>query len=149
MSEENRKWLERLIKENKDSPNELTYTYCPFEILYQLQQENQQQKNRINSLQRELNDENLKCSKYAIDIQELKIQISAREEEYKKLKHNLLETENWLRPAILQLMEIAKQEYFWITDQQIDNAKLVPIEFTVMGDRSVKFKKLERGIDNE
>ena len=37
MSEENRKWLEKLIRENKESSNELTYTYCPFEVLYQLQ----------------------------------------------------------------------------------------------------------------
>ena len=77
---------------------------------------------------------------------QLKIQISAREEEYKKLEDKLVETENWLRPAILQLMDCAKQDYYWITDQQIDNAKLVPIEFTVMGDGCVKFKKLERGI---
>ncbi len=77
---------------------------------------------------------------------QLKIQISAREEEYKKLEDKLVETENWLRPAILQLMDFAKQDYYWITDQQIDNAKLVPIEFTVMGDGCVKFKKLERGI---
>lgn len=40
MSEENRKWLEKMIKENKESSNELTYTYCPFEVLYQLQREN-------------------------------------------------------------------------------------------------------------
>lgn len=80
--------------------------------------------------------------------QQLKIQISAREEEYRKIKDTLIETENWLRPAILQLMEIAKQDYFWITDQQIDNAKLVLLNFTVMGDRSVKFKKLERGVSD-
>ena len=80
--------------------------------------------------------------------QQLKTQISARKEEYKKLEDKLVETENWLRPAILQLMEIAKQDYFWITDQQIDNAKLVPIELTVRGDKSVKFKKLEQGSDS-
>lgn len=45
--QENRKWLEKLIKENKESSNELTYTYCPFEVLYQLQQENQKQKEVI------------------------------------------------------------------------------------------------------
>ena len=94
---------------------------------------------KINDLMIELSKEN----------QQLKIQISAREEEYKKLEDKLVETENWLRPAILQLMEIAKQDYFWITDQQIDNAKLVPIELTVRGDKSVKFKKLEKGVSNE
>lgn len=94
--------------------------------------------------------ENARCLDLLIkENQQLKIQISAREEEYRKLEHKLLETENWLRPAILQLMKIAKQDYFWITDQQIDNAKLVPLNFTVMGDRSVKFEKLERGASNE
>lgn len=80
--------------------------------------------------------------------QQLKIQISAREEEYKKLENKLTETENWLRPAILQLMDFAKQDYYWITDQQIDNAKLVPIELSVMGDGCVKFEKLERGVSD-
>ena len=89
-----------------------------------------------------------KIEKLEQENQQLKIQISTREEEYKKLEDKLVETENWLRPAILQLMEIAKQNYFWITDQQIDNAKLVPIKFTVMGDRSVKFEKLERGVSD-
>lgn len=65
-----------------------------------------------------------------------------------KLEDRLIETENWLRVAILQLMEIAKQNYFWITDQQIDNAKLVPIEFTIMGGGSVKFEKVERGVSD-
>lgn len=82
----------------------------------------------------------------AEENKQLKMQISAREEEYRKIEDKLVEIENWLRPAILQLMDFAKQDYYWITDQQIDNAKLVPIEFTVMGDRSVKFEKLERGV---
>lgn len=80
--------------------------------------------------------------------EQLKIQISSREEEYEKLEDKLTEIENWLRTAILQLMDFAKQDYYWITDQQIDSAKLVPIEFTVMGDRSVKFKKFERGVSD-
>lgn len=40
--------------------------------IYQLQQENQELKNSINALQKELNEENLQCSKYAIENQELK-----------------------------------------------------------------------------
>lgn len=70
-------------------------------------------------------------------------------EKNKKLEDKLTETENWLRPAILQLMDFAKQDYYWITDQQIDSAKLVPIGFAVMGDRCVKFEKLERGVSDE
>ena len=47
MSEEDRKWLEQLIRENKESDSELTYTYCPFSVLYALQQENQQLKEEL------------------------------------------------------------------------------------------------------
>lgn len=50
MSEENRKWLEKLIKDNKESSNELTYTYCPFEVLYQLQEENKRQQKIIDKI---------------------------------------------------------------------------------------------------
>lgn len=35
-----RKWLDNLIKENKNSNNENIYTQIPFRILYSLQQEN-------------------------------------------------------------------------------------------------------------
>lgn len=112
-----------------------------------------QQENKILKENAENNDkvvdkvnwENMSLKK---ENQQLKIQISAREEEYKKLENKLTETENWLRPAILQLMGFAKQDYYWITDQQIDNAKLVPIELSVMGDGCVKFKKLERGVSD-
>ena len=59
-------------------------------------QENQELKNSINALQKELNEENFQCSKYAIENQELKKQL----EKYKRLgfKHlndkcNNLETQ--------------------------------------------------------
>lgn len=38
----------------------------------ELQQENQQLKNDINKLQKELNEENLQCSKYSIEFNDLK-----------------------------------------------------------------------------
>lgn len=43
--------------------------------ILQLQQENQELKNNVNALQKELNEENLQCSKYAIENQELKKQL--------------------------------------------------------------------------
>ena len=59
-------------------------------------QENQELKNSINALQKELNEENFQCSKYAIENQELKKQLK----NYKKLgfkhlqdKNNNLETQ--------------------------------------------------------
>ena len=102
----------------------------------------------IDQMRELIENKNLSIVKLQQENKKLKIQISAREEEYKKLENKLTETENWLRPAILQLMDFAKQDYYWITDQQIDNAKLVPIEFSVMGDGCVKFKKLERGVSD-
>lgn len=47
----------------------------------ELQQENQQLKNNINKLQKELNEENLQCSKYSIELNNLK-------QENKILKEN-------------------------------------------------------------
>lgn len=43
--------------------------------LMKLQQENQELKNYMMDLQKELNEENLQCSKYAIEIQDLKEQL--------------------------------------------------------------------------
>lgn len=50
MNKEDREWLEQLIAENKGSDNELLYTYCPFSVLYALQQENNQLKEQIQEL---------------------------------------------------------------------------------------------------
>ena len=70
-----------------------------------LQQENQELKNNVNALQKELNEENFQCSKYAIENQELKKQL----EEYKRLgfKHlndkcNNLETQ---QKEFIELLE--------------------------------------------
>lgn len=112
-----------------------------------LQQENQQLKKELECTIG-IVEHNRKIYEHVLKERGLQIQISAREEEYRKLEDKLVETENWLRPTILQLMEIAKQDYFWITNQQIDNSKLVPLNFTVMGDKSVKFEKLERGVSD-
>ena len=54
MSEEDRKWLEQLIRENKESDSELTYTYCPFSVLYALQQENQKLKEQLEKKYKEV-----------------------------------------------------------------------------------------------
>ena len=55
-------------------------------MIKQLQQENQQLKNDINKLQKELNEENLQCSKYSIEFNDLK-------EKNKQLKDKLSKIE--------------------------------------------------------
>lgn len=50
-------------------------------LCLKLIEENQELKNSINALQKELNEENFQCSKYAIENKELKKQL----EEYKRL----------------------------------------------------------------
>lgn len=117
-------------------------------IIIELQQENKILKENAKHNDKVVDKVNWDNMLLKKENKQLKIQISAREEEYKKLENKLTETENWLRPAILQLMGFAKQDYYWITYQQIDNAKLVPIEFSVMGDGCVKFEKLERGVSD-
>lgn len=44
-------------------------------LCLKLIEENQELKNSINALQKELNEENFQCSKYAIENQELKKQL--------------------------------------------------------------------------
>lgn len=51
-----------------------------------LQQENQQLKNNINKLQKELNEENFQCSKYAIKINDLKENNKQLKDNWNKLK---------------------------------------------------------------
>lgn len=57
-------------------------------IIKQLQQENQQLKNDINKLQKELNEENLQCSKYTIEINDLKEKNQRLKETYKEVFNN-------------------------------------------------------------
>lgn len=57
--------------------------------IQRLQQENQQLKNNINKLQKELNEENLQCSKYSIELNNLK-------EKNKQLKDNWDKLREWI-----------------------------------------------------
>lgn len=54
-----------------------------------LRQENEQLKNNINKLQKELNEENFQCSRYAIKINDLK-------ENNKQLKDNWIKLKEWV-----------------------------------------------------
>lgn len=65
---------ERILEiiENKDKYYILGFIKGIKANVEELRQENQQLKNQINCLQKELNDENLQCSKYVIDIHQLR-----------------------------------------------------------------------------
>lgn len=66
MNKEDREWLDQLIEENKESDNELTYTYCPFSVLYALQQENQELINILKIIRKDINFVEL-CDGYIIE----------------------------------------------------------------------------------
>ena len=59
------------------------------EKMVRLINKNQELKNSINALQKELNEENLQCSKYAIENQKLKKQLEELESTNKVLSHEL------------------------------------------------------------
>ena len=66
------------------------FRYCQkstekIQNLENLQQENQQLKNDINKLQKELNEENLQCSKYTIEINDLKEKNQRLKEDIKNI----------------------------------------------------------------
>lgn len=57
-----------------------------YQEIKQLQQEKQQLINDINKLQKELNEENLQCSKYAIEFNDLKEKNQQLKDNWNKLK---------------------------------------------------------------
>ena len=83
MSEEDRKWLEQLIEENKESNSELTYTYCPFSVLYALQQENQQLKEQLKD-ENNYHNEAVKWYEEAFDIEQERIKYKSVLDEIRK-----------------------------------------------------------------
>lgn len=70
--------IEKICNEIGVTPEQL--------IIKQLQQENQQLKNDINKLQKELNEENLQCSKYSIEFNDLKEKNKQLRDNWNKLK---------------------------------------------------------------
>ena len=75
-----------------------------FDKLKKLQQENQQLKNDINKLQKELNEENLQCSKYSIEFNDL-------QEENKQLKDNSNKLKKFLVEKQKQGISVISADY--------------------------------------
>lgn len=74
-----------------------------------LQQENQQLKNNINKLQEELNEENLECSKYAIEFNDLKEKNKQLKDNWNKLKeyiYNQIPTDKTVLTKHIKIFEV-------------------------------------------
>lgn len=96
MNKEEREWLERLIRENKESDSELTYTYCPFSVLYALQQENEKLKEKNTIYKSTIKGQYNK-------IKELQNAKRISKEVHKKRNKKLQEESQKLKEEILKL----------------------------------------------
>lgn len=115
------------VDENAKAKFEMLCHLEDFEVQYwELQKENQQLKNDINKLQKELNEENLQCSKNAIEINDLK-------EKNKQLK------DNWNK-----LKEYAKENLYFYSGYQGEDLE---IDISIQGILD-KMQELEQGGDN-
>lgn len=98
-----------------------------FDKLKKLQQENQQLKNDINKLQKELNEENLQCSKYSIEFNDLKEKNKQLKEvinKAKTLNHEISHTiyEDFLEENIIGskfLYERIKKQLSILEDKEV------------------------------
>lgn len=98
MSEEDRKWLEQLIEENKESDSELTYTYCPFSVLYALQHENRQLKQKY-EMQKDSNK--LLCKAITCDDCDCKVCEAHKENiKYKSVLDEIREQLKKIKPDL-------------------------------------------------
>lgn len=97
-----------------------------------IMQENQSLKERINKLQKELNEENLQCSKYAIEFNDQK-------EKNKQLKDNWDE----LKKYIHDFPNIGYSSFEKINGMQL-SGKLIRVDYLID-----KMQELEKGDSNE
>ncbi len=68
--------------------------------------------------------------------------------ENEKLKEGLDETILRLKTCVLELMDIAKQDYYWIVSNKIERAKDEIISYKIMGNNDTKFF-IDKGDNNE
>lgn len=117
------KWLDEEYGCSFTKLEELQNFY--FEKYCDLQQENRQLQNNINKLQKELNEENFQCSRYAIKINDLK--------ENKQLK------DNWKK-----LKEYIKEEGFEINTREYGSLEVID-KYAIIE----KMRELEIGIGKD
>lgn len=68
--------------------------------------------------------------------------------EKQQLKETLDETTLILKSCILELMDIAKLDYYWIVSNKIEKAKEKIISYKVMGNNDTKFF-IDKGDSND
>lgn len=95
-----------------------------------LKKENQQLKNDINKLQKELNEENLQCSKYSIAFNNLKEKNEQLKDNWNKLKKFL---EEWKE----------NEEYCYLASSPIDRCRK-----DIYGEILDKMQELKQGSDS-
>lgn len=81
-------------------------------------------------------------------IQNLELLVGKLQQENKKLKEGLDETILRLKTCVLELMDIAKQDYYWIVSKKIERAKDEIISYKIMGNNDTKFF-IDKGDNNE
>lgn len=100
----------RPIMSDKTEIKHLSQSYYDLhEKYYKLQQENQSLKERINKLQEELNEENLECSKYAIEFNDLKEKNKQLKDNWNKLKeyiYNQIPTDKTVLTKHIKIFEV-------------------------------------------
>lgn len=74
--------------------------------------------------------------------------ITDLQQENKQLKEGLDETILRLKTCVLELMDIAKQDYYWIVSNKIERAKDEIISYKIMGNNDTKFF-IDKGDSNE
>ena len=81
-------------------------------------------------------------------IHDLELMIGKLQQENKKLKEGLDKTILRLKTCVLELMDIAKQDYYWIVSNKIERAKDEIISYKIMGNNDTKFF-IDKGDNNE
>ena len=81
-------------------------------------------------------------------IQNLELLVGKLQQENKKLKEGLDETILRLKTCVLELMDIAKQDYYWIVSKKIERVKDEIISYKIMGNNDTKFF-IDKGDNNE
>lgn len=81
-------------------------------------------------------------------IHDLELMIGKLQLENEKLKEGLDETILRLKTCVLELMDIAKQDYYWIVSNKIERAKDEIISYKIMGNNDTKFF-IDKGDNNE
>ena len=121
------------------------------EYISNLEKENQELKNSINALQKDLNEENFQCSKYAIENQLLKKQLEELKSTNKVLSEKLTKDKILKQDCLTTCCGIPIGDIPKLINQQKEFIEYLEDEFTKIQndiekeiDNNVKYFKVER-----